>query len=60
MFDQQSHYSIPSDVDTISVIHDTVSLHLCSFQVPYMDIENWGTISYYELNNRVGEQMKVT
>lgn len=34
--------------------------HLEAFQVPYEEGRFWATISYFELNTRVGEQYKVS
>ncbi|CAD6196019.1 unnamed protein product [Caenorhabditis auriculariae] len=41
-----SPYTIPPGIPTVPV--------------HYMDEEHWATISYYELNTRVGEQIKVS
>ena len=34
-------------------------MSVATIAVPFEEIENWATISYYELNTRVGEQFKV-
>ncbi|CAI4230427.1 unnamed protein product [Auanema sp. JU1783] len=39
-------YPIPSHIPTVSV--------------PYVETEDWATISYYEMNTRVGEQIRVS
>ncbi|CAJ0942381.1 unnamed protein product, partial [Mesorhabditis belari] len=39
-------YNFPAPISTV--------------QVPYYDSEQWATISYYELNTRVGPQVKVS
>ncbi|GMS88804.1 hypothetical protein PENTCL1PPCAC_10979 [Pristionchus entomophagus] len=43
--DLDANYNIPSNLQIVPV--------------EYEDQDNWGTISYYEMNNRVGGQIKV-
>uniref|UniRef100_A0A1I7X747 MH2 domain-containing protein n=1 Tax=Heterorhabditis bacteriophora TaxID=37862 RepID=A0A1I7X747_HETBA len=53
----QSHFNQMSveDVDTSYCIPP----HVQTVAVPYVEHEHWATISYYEMNTRVGEQIKV-